>query len=425
MFLSFTITDPVGLLSLLLGFGILVIFLIVSFIIEVKTGGIDGKAFKWILIALFAGMFLSFHSPFGVLIEVAAIVVYVYYYKEAVWQREITAINEAEEREERKQKRLKEIGGTGLDRFYVECVLARCTDFSVPKNAEKARLFAQKYKQYPPCTTEELFMEAREKHGTIGDALRKERIAKLKEEEALAYRESMRYANYHGKEKMRIMLTHSIQALRRESDRIIDKAAGRSVTLEKESNWAAWGGFADGIAGPGAGLAMAMDVQQKNAQIRKRNSELLQTAMSYYAFVANDAAKLTRQADFEAEIRDSLDEKLLDDKTDPKDIFKQLKIYEEKITVSETGAFCVTAKVGLQNLDGPKIYGDVKARIDGTILARVYEDDKLVGTATLVLPKLGVWFAREPVIGICLGGSHPEKKQRIEFEAGNLWMIEC
>ena len=37
------------------------------------------------------------------------------------------------------------IGGTDLDRFFVECVLAGCTDFSQEKNIAKAKLFAEKY----------------------------------------------------------------------------------------------------------------------------------------------------------------------------------------------------------------------------------------------------------------------------------------
>ena len=40
--------------------------------------------------------------------------------------------------------KLERIGGTPLDRFFVECVLAEYNDFSVKKNAEKAKLLAEK-----------------------------------------------------------------------------------------------------------------------------------------------------------------------------------------------------------------------------------------------------------------------------------------
>ena len=51
------------------------------------------------------------------------------------------------------------IGGTELDRFYIECVLARCTDFTLPKNKEKAILLAQKYGIAYPDGIEALLVE--------------------------------------------------------------------------------------------------------------------------------------------------------------------------------------------------------------------------------------------------------------------------
>lgn len=314
------------------------------------------------------------------------------------------------------------IGGTDLDRFYVECVLARCTDFSLPKNAEKAKLLAQKYRQYPPCTTEELFLEAREKHGTIANDLQKERLAKLREQENRAYRESIQYAGYQGKEKMRIMLTHSIQEHRRKIDQIVNKAASETPTLEKEHNWGVWGGIADGLAGPAAGVSTALNVQSQNAQIRERNNARLNATLGLYTLAVMDAGQIKREADYEQKVRDDLPEKLLDDKTDPKDIFKQMQIIDSNVEVSETGAFRVTASIHSRST--PKIFGDVSARIDGTILAHVYEDDRLVGTAKMVLPKLGITNKWEPIMGICLNGADLRKKQTVKFEAGNLWMIE-
>lgn len=362
----------------------------------------------WVLILAFLG-------------SIGAIIYFVYSAKR---EKEKAAYQQILWEKEWKEQCKKSIGGVELDRFYVECVLARCADFSVPKNAEKAKLFAQKYQQYPPCTIEELFLEARSKHGTIGETLRKERLAKLKEQESQAYRESIQYWRYHGKEKMRVMLTHSIQELRNEVDLIIKGAVDRTpLTLEKERSWGVWGGIADGFAGPGAGISMAMDVQRENAQIRDRNNAKLQATMAYYTLTAMDARKIKDIADSEEKVLNSLPEKLLDDSTESQDIFKQLKFQEARVEVSETGAFRVTAYV--QSRDFPKIYGDVYARIDGTILANVYEDDQLIGTAKMVLPKLGISVGREPIMGVCLNGAHPNKKQTVQFEANDLWMIEA
>lgn len=406
----------------LVGFFLLLGFLVLGLATSKNTSGLDNEAFRWVVIMLVGGAFISTFSALGVLLEVIAIALYIYLYKTGIRQQEILAEKEALERIERKEKRLKEIGGTELDRFYVECVLARCTDFSLPKNAEKAKLLAQKYRQYPPCTTEELFLEAREKHGTIANDLQKERLAKLREQENRAYRESIQYAGYQGKEKMRIMLTHSIQEHRRKIDQIVNKAASETPTLEKEHNWGVWGGIADGLAGPAAGVSTALNVQSQNAQIRERNNARLNATLGLYTLAVMDAGQIKREADYEQKVRDNLPEKLLDDKTDPKDIFKLMQIIDSNVEVSETGAFRVTASIHSKGT--PKIYGDVSARIDGTILAHVYEDDRLVGTAKMVLPKLGITNKWEPIMGICLNGADPRKKQTVQFEAGNLWMIE-
>ena len=116
--------------------------------------------------------------------------------------------------------------------------------------------------------------------------------------------------------------------------------------------------------------------------------------------------------------------KLCDDKISSQDVFALLSTPQDvRVEVSETGAFRVTASLtAKQQL---KMYEDVDAIVDGTILAHVYEDGQHVGTATMVLPKRGVSsYGRVPVMGIGLSGAHPDKKQTVQFEAGNLWLIE-
>lgn len=46
---------------------------------------------------------------------------------------------------QKSEARLLEIGGTTLDKFFVECVLASYNDFSLEKNIAKAKLLADKY----------------------------------------------------------------------------------------------------------------------------------------------------------------------------------------------------------------------------------------------------------------------------------------
>jgi len=407
----------------LLGFGFSIYL---SFHASTVAGSIEEKLAIGLMVSTMLGFSMvisSSHYYWGLLLEglsIASLLYMVSENKKAQAKEEEARIQrEAAWREERD----KAIGGTALDRFYVECVLARCADFSVPTNAERAKLLAQKHGQYPPCTTEELFLEARAKHGTIGDTLRKERLAKLKEQEYRAYHKSIEYANYHGKEKIRVMLTHKIQELRREESLLLKGAAtAASLPLEKERDWAVWGGIADGLAGPGAGVAVAWDVQTQNAQIRERNNVMGQAAAGYYIQNTAKAEKVREAADSEERRLNSLPEKLLDDKASPQEVFQQMVIDNDKVEVSETGACRVTALI--KAVDNPKIYGDVNARIDGYIWAHIYEDEECVGTAKMVLPIDGISSWRERIMGICLNGAHPEKKQSVRFEAGDLWLIE-
>jgi len=316
------------------------------------------------------------------------------------------------------------IGGTELDRFYIECVLARCTDFTLPKNKEKAILLAQKYGIAYPDGIEALFLEARENHGTIGDELRARRFEQLKEYELRVYRESLEYAHYRGKEKMRIMLSDSISTLKGKVDQLADTAVASAPILEKEHNWAAWGGFANGLAGPAAGVAVALDAQIDNIRIREQNQQMLKDSWEYRNYLTTEAARLLREANWEQEILDSLAEKLLDDKISSSDVFSLLDTPKNvNVEVSETGAFRVTASIEAKQ--PIRIFGDVAAIVDGTILAHVYEDNLHIGTATMVLPKRGVpSFGVVPLIGIGLTGANPDKKQTVRFEAGHLWLIE-
>ena len=57
--------------------------------------------------------------------------------------------------------------------------------------------------------------------------------------------------------------------------------------LEQEHDWAVMGGLANGLAGPGAGIATAVNAQIENAQIRARNSQLLHETAEFWWLAQN------------------------------------------------------------------------------------------------------------------------------------------
>ena len=327
--------------------------------------------------------------------------------------------NEKKKAEE--EEKLLEIGGTKLDRFFVECVLASCDDFSLQKNVEKAKLLAAKYSLDYRDGIEVLFQEGLKAHEAISGKLISDRLETLRSAEREEYYLTTKYASYYGKEKRKKMLTDRMDDLRTKA-KLQQEGADLLLrsTQQQEQDWALLGGIASGIAGTAAGVATAWNVQAKNAEIRAQNAANMRAAMPNYMTITGSASQNRANADaIEKEIA-ALDEKLISDM--PADDFdKYLEIINSEVEVSETGAFRVTATARVKN--PVFIYDDVPATIDGTIIAHVYEDNREIGTATMVLPVNGV-NSSTGLVGISLSGANPNKEHTVSYNAGKLWMIE-
>lgn len=319
------------------------------------------------------------------------------------------------------EAKLLEIGGTKLDRFFVECVLSECNDFTLPKNVARAKLLADKYKLSYPNGVEELYREGLRAHEAVSGKVKSDALEALKQKEREEYSRLNRYANHHGKEKRIAMLRDRMNELRKAA-KASDEAASmvlRSVT-EQERNWGIWGGIADGLAGPVAGVSMALDVQADNARIRAQNEANCRAAMPVIMNITGNASQNRRNADaIEKEIS-LMQEKLMGDASG-NDVLGMLNITNPVVEVSESGAYRVSATVE------PKkrlyIYGDVPAVADGTIIAHVFEEGREIGTANLVLPVNGTEM-KTGILGIGLSGADPTKSHKVTFTASNLWLQE-
>ena len=320
-----------------------------------------------------------------------------------------------------KKDRLEYIGGTPLDRFFVECVLSECNDFTKPKKIARAKLLADKYKLSYPEGIEQLYNEGYEAHAAVSERRESDALEALREAEQLEYTRSNRYAYYYGKEKKAAMLQDRMKELRNEAKSKAQAAdmLMRSVT-EQEQDWSVWGGIADGLAGPAAGISMAIDIQQQNAQVRARNEANSRAAMPYYMYITGSASKNRANADAIEKELSLLKEKLMGD-LGAEDVLKLLSISNAVVEVSQTGAFRVSATV--EPRKPLYIFGDVPATADGTIVAHVIEDGRDIGLANLVLPVNGV-VGKIGIMGIGLSGADPTKKQKVVFSANNLWLQE-
>ena len=313
------------------------------------------------------------------------------------------------------------IGGTNLDRFFVECVLSDCNDFTKQKNIEKAKLLADKYNLTYSGDIENLYKRGEIAHKKVSDTIHSDKIAKLQANEKIEFSKLSRYSECKGKEKRITMLTDEIKCLRVEAKSLkSDSDFILRMGQQKETDWAVMGGIASGIAGAGAGIATALNVQAENAQIRAKNEAYKRSVMPAHTAMWSASHDKDKAADNLQKELDEVQEKLIAGMgTD--DVFSLLKIAEPKVIVSETGAFKVLATVE------PKqklyVFEDVPAIVDGTILAHVFDGEKEIGTAKMVLPIRGV-STKTKIKGMSLSGATLGTEYTVSFTGYNLWMME-
>ena len=189
---------------------------------------------------------------------------------------------------------------------------------------------------------------------------------------------------------------------------------------QKERDWATWGGIADGIEGFGAGVSTAVDIQMQNIQIREENERRRQAALPGYMFMTDSASGNSKNADAIMKEIEAFKLKLISDDT-KETLLDKITFSNTDVLVSETGAAMVCTSATLD--PSFVIFDDVPAVVDGTIVAKIYDGDRLCGTAQLVLPIYGLG-QNITLNGICIDCCKPGKKYSVKFVAKNLWALE-
>lgn len=324
-------------------------------------------------------------------------------------------------KKEAAQKQAEVIGATMLDRFFVECVLAEADDFSKPKNKQRAQLLADKYNLKYPNGIEELYKQGLNGHKVVSQRFILNRLEEKRAEERKEFERLNKYSDLTGKAKRIAMLSDRAAELRKEAksqDQYADMLMRSGQ--QKERDWATWGGIADGIAGFGAGVSTAVDIQMQNMQIRAENEKRRQAALPGYMFMTNSAQGNRRNADEIMKEIENFKLKLVAEESSA-ELMKKISFSNTDVLVSETGAAMVCTSASLD----PKfrIFDDIPAVVDGTIIAKIYDGDQLCGTAQMVLPMYGLG-QNIPLNGICIDCCKPGKSYTAKFTAKNLWAME-
>ena len=260
---------------------------------------------------------------------------------------------------------------------------------------------------------------------------RQARFPVIRKEELLAEQESKKYINLTGSDKRIRMCLDEAARYRAEVaqyEQIDESIANGAATLyslysEKETDWAIHGGVASALAGSAAGVAVAADIQRKNAEVRASNEQLRQSVDQFSVqqrlniwMKQHEVEKIMKRYETDAE---KAKLKLVDFRPQ-EDLLRLLCPVIEKKETSETGAITFTVRVNKASIT---IYDTVSAVVDGSFKVKVMDGKEVAGEAYFTLPYNGS-ERNSTLSGICASLPAAEKEYTFVFEPHNLFAIE-
>lgn len=319
--------------------------------------------------------------------------------------------------------------------FYQECAK---NNILTTNKADAARMKIVAKQMDISCSDDELIQKflrgmsiTNENELIAAEKERKARIPVLRKEEQRVEQEGKKYINLVGSDKrVRMFLDEAarhraIVAQYERAGESITKGADALYSLHagKETDWAIHGGVASAIAGSAAGVAVAVDIQRKNAEVRASNAQLRQSIGQFSAeqqlnmwMKQSEAEEKMKYYEAEAEkAKLKLVETLPQD-----DLLKLLYPIIEKKQTSETGAITFTVSVNKASLT---IFDTVNAVVDGSFKVKVMDGDRLAGEAYFTLPYNGSQRS-STLTSICASLPAEEKKYTFVFAPHNLFAIE-
>lgn len=209
---------------------------------------------------------------------------------------------------------------------------------------------------------------------------------------------------------------------------MIDRANAPADT----SDWASAGGFASAIAGPAAGLAVASDIQRRNAEAeaaKARERANLVSAMAAPSMMSGKAAELIKRAE---EIIAGIGGLVIDDG----DQAAKMRLIKTQVHSQEITKFGnLRVRMTACWKERPKLFGR-PASLDGSLSVLVLRDSEAIGGGYYVAPgadefdmnKVGFLphrKAQDVLIKPSLGNRFEEgEAYGIKLLPKRLWLIE-
>lgn len=342
------------------------------------------------------------------------------------------------------------------EQFYYNCKRKNVSDFS---DFESLRIGKEIYKEcYGDCTgvdankLKKMYLQG-EKKVLKREAKKQKELENKKAQKAKLdemYKTVPKSAEINEKERQFLDFANKIKNLDkdkkrreiiREKVRIAEKEVEKlkqkveeSKQLEtfarhyyapQEKDWALLGGIAEGIAGPVAGVAVAMDAMAENERNREENKNM--QVLSLFAgdlLKSNTKNILEQYREAEAKRNSLLSEmnstftKIIFSEMNKDEIFSKLEIKEK--AKYKKGVLYIVLDIK-NNIKGSHM------TVDGTIQAKIYCGEVFVGEACIPLPVYGVECENTSICeGICTKYmvGKDESDYRIELYPNKLWLME-
>lgn len=258
----------------------------------------------------------------------------------------------------------------------------------------------------------------------------------LTESEQQQVAEAQELSRLFGLEKRRAIVGKKIGELRKQvanrarsaqSMQDLGVLLATSAAKTPKNDWATLGGIANGIAGPGAGVAAALNAMADNARIEQNSAAANRMGAELWSHsysTLDSINELERKIKELSEIEEDTKKKVVLTDVKNTELMKALQITSQRITKTSGNALVITATVR-NDYRPPNVPADVKMTIDGTLTADVYCNKISVGKAILPLPFLGVECGKATEItGICCFSLEGSRQYTFSLSPNNLWVME-
>ena len=339
--------------------------------------------------------------------------------------------------------RCKKAGVTDLDSaFYVSKAMKIAATILSEHNIdiEYHKLYVSEnlIKSHWKNGSRRIHLDEEEKARAEEERRRTPQTAVPNEEESESIRAAKQILNQTGIQKRQAILEKKLNDLRQEINKKEEGAKAlrdlggiiaSSAYQEKPKDWATLGGIASGIAGPGAGAAVAVNAMVENERIEARNAQnraavaRMSLDMNRNAMSVEEAIPdLRRNADLVRTELYALDEKVVL-AVASKELEKSLKCVSFNVKKSKTEVLEITASI--RNSYVPDVPDGVKITIDGVIVVDVLCDGIHIDEAYLPLPLYGIECGKtDKVYGYCTKYMIGNREYTLSVRSMNVWAME-